>query len=136
MKWLSRRSRAVRRRGAAVAELAVCLPTIMLLVFGAIECCNMIFLDHALHVSAYEGARVAVHKDATNSAVSSKSNYLLSVRRIQQATVQTEPENVAVVPRGQRITVSVSAPCNANSISPPWLYGQRTIHARCIMVKE
>jgi hypothetical protein len=41
----------------------------LLLVLGSIECFNANFLQHAMNVAAYEGARVAIQKDATNAAL-------------------------------------------------------------------
>ena len=54
------------RRGVAAAELAVCLPTVALLVFAAIEGANMVYLSHSLTVAAYEGARVAIRPHSTS----------------------------------------------------------------------
>ena len=48
------------RRGVAAVELAVCLPVIILLVFGAIEASSFIFLKQSLNVAAYEGIRESI----------------------------------------------------------------------------
>ncbi|MGD9632583.1 MAG: TadE/TadG family type IV pilus assembly protein, partial [Pirellulales bacterium] len=45
------------RRGAAAAELALCLPLIVFLLLASLEACSMIFLDHSLTIASYEGVR-------------------------------------------------------------------------------
>lgn len=55
MKPFKRRpTRKRKRRGAAVVEFAVCLPVIIIIVFGAIEAASLLFLKQALIQSAYE----------------------------------------------------------------------------------
>jgi Flp pilus assembly protein TadG len=126
----------VPRRGAAVAELAICLPLIVLLLLASIEACSMIFLEHGLTIASYEGVRAAIPYDATNADVLDRSNEIITQRTIADATVSTNPSNVANVEKGQPITVSVSAPTDSNMIIPPWFYGGRTMTARTTMVKE
>ena len=125
-----------RRRGAAVVELAVCLPAIVLLILGSIEACTMIFLEHGLTITSYEGARVAVNYDGTNADVLTRCNEIIGQRHIHGAQVSINPANVANVQRGQHIDVTVSAPCNANAIIPPWFYGGKTLTSKTTMVKE
>ena len=49
------------RRAAAAAELAICLPLIVFLLLASLEACSMIFLDHSLTITSYEGVRVAIN---------------------------------------------------------------------------
>ncbi|MGI9517005.1 MAG: TadE family protein [Pirellulaceae bacterium] len=56
----SPRSRRRSVRGTATVELALCLPMIVLVVFGAVEGASMIFLKQTLVQSSYEGIKVAV----------------------------------------------------------------------------
>jgi Flp pilus assembly protein TadG len=128
--------RAKRRRGTAIVELAVCLPTLVLLLLASIESCNMLFLDHALHVAAYEGARVASAPNSTSAAALTRCETLLAARGVTGATITIEPSNVAAAPRGQWITVRVEAPCDANSLSPAMFFQGKTLAGQCVMVKE
>jgi Flp pilus assembly protein TadG len=124
------------RRGAAAAELAICLPLFVLLVLASIEACTMIFLDHGLTITSYEGVRVAIRYDGTNSQVLARCNEIITQRSIADATVTTNPANVANVDRGEPIAVTVTAPCDSNMIIPPWFYGGRTLSVTTTMVKE
>jgi hypothetical protein len=133
---ISRRRSLKTRRAAAVAELALCLPLLVMLVLASIEACSMIFLDHGLTIASYEGVRAAINFDGTNADVTARTDEIIEQRSIMDATVSTNPANVAAVPRGQPITVTVSAPSDANMIIPPWFYGGKTLTARTTMVKE
>ena len=62
-----RRSVRRRQRGMAAVEFAVCLPVLVLLVFGAIEASSFIFLKQALTVAAYEGVRETVRIGSNNA---------------------------------------------------------------------
>ena len=83
------------RLGAAVAELAICLPLLVLLVFASIEACSMIFLDHGLSIASYEGVRAAINYDGTNADVTARCNEIISQREIADATVSTNPGDVS-----------------------------------------
>lgn len=123
-------------RGVAATELAICLPLVAMLLLASIEACGMIYLHHSLSIASYEGARVAINYDATSSDVIDKCNELNAVRRVQEGAVDISPANVATVPRGNRITVTVSAPCDSNAMIPPWFFGGNTLSSSTIMVKE
>jgi hypothetical protein len=132
----SRRGHFVRRRAAAAAELAICLPLIVMLALASIEACSMIFVDHSLTIASYEGVRVAINYDATNAGVLARCNQIISQRSVADATISINPANVANVPRGQAIQITVSAPCDSNMIIPPWFFGGKTLSASTTMVKE
>jgi hypothetical protein len=136
MLLLHTRRRPLPRRAAAAAELAICLPLIVSLVLASIEACSMIFLDHSLTIASYEGVRVAINFDGTNSSVLARCNQIISERSVADATVSINPANVANVPRGQAIQITVTAPCDSNMIIPPWFFGGRTLTATTTMVKE
>jgi hypothetical protein len=132
----NRQSGRPNRRAAAAAELALCLPLIVFLLLASLEACSMIFLDHSLTIASYEGVRTAVNYDASNSSVTARCNEIIDEREVANADVDISPGNVANVPRGQPITITVSAPCDANAILPLWFYQGRTLTSSTTMVKE
>lgn len=103
---------------------------------ASIEACVMIFLDHSLTIATYQGARVAINYDATNSKVLDRCNHLIEARGVNDASVTIDPSNVAMVPRGQPIRVTISAPCDSNSITSPWFFGGKTLSVTTTMIKE
>jgi len=133
---INRRRGQSNRRAAAAAELALCLPLIVFLLLASLEACSMIFLDHSLTIASYEGVRTAINYDATNSAVNNRCNEIISEREVADANIAFNPANVANVSRGEQITITVSAPCDANAILPLWFYQGRTLTVSTTMVKE
>ena len=107
-----------------------------MLVLASIEACTMIFLDHGLTITSYEGVRVAINFDGTNAAVLARCDQIIDQRSLADTTVSIDPADVATVPRGQPIAITVSAPCDSNAIIPPWFYGGRTLSVTATMVKE
>jgi hypothetical protein len=43
---------------------------------------------------------------------------------------------VELVNRGEKITVTVSAPSNANTVLPVWFFGNGAVKAQAKMVRE
>jgi Flp pilus assembly protein TadG len=125
-----------RRRGVAAAELAVCLPIVVLLVVATIEACSAVFLKQSLTVSAYEGVRTALEANATATTVADTCNRVLSDRRIQNATVTVRPSNVEALQPGDLVDVTVSAPVAANSVMPTTFYRGRSLSATISMMIE
>lgn len=96
----------------------------------------MIYLDHSLTITSYEGVRLAINYDGTNAAVLARCNQIINDRGVAGATVAMSPVDVANVDRGDRVTITVSAPCDANAILPPWFYRGKSLTCFTTMVKE
>ena len=124
------------RRGVAAAEFVVCLPIIVLLVLGMIECCTMIFLKQSLTVASYEGVRTALEDRAVGADVLRSSQQILTQRRVQGGTITVSPANIPAVPTGQFITVTVTAPASRNSVIPGSFFRGQILSASATMMKE
>ena len=125
-----------KRRGVAAAELAVCLPVVVLLVIGTLEACSALFLKQSLTASAYEGVRTALEEGATTTMVQAACNQVLTDRKIQGAKITITPSNIAALNPGDFIDVTVSAPCSPNSLVPAAFYKGRTLSATDSMMIE
>lgn len=130
------RPRHTVRTGVAAAELAICLPLLVMLPLATIEACTTIFLNHSLTIAGYEGVRVAINYDGTNADVMSRCNEILTEREVIDGSVSLNVGDVAAVPRGTPISITVTAPCDSNAIIPAWFYGGRTLSVTTTMVKE
>jgi hypothetical protein len=124
------------KRGVATAELAVCLPIVVLLVVATIEACSAIFLKQSLSVSAYEGVRAALEENATLASVEDVCNRVLAERRVQSAQISVRPTNIASLEPGDFVDVTVTAPVTANSVVPARFYRGRTLSATVSMMIE
>lgn len=124
------------RKGTAIIELAVCLPVIVLLVAGSIECCGLIFLKQTLCAAAYEGVRVAVRNDATPADVTQRAGEVLAARNIQNATIVMNPPAIDTLDAGEEITVTVSAPTANNRVIVTRYVNDVTVNAFVLMLKE
>lgn len=130
------RRRTKSRKGAAAAELAVCLPVIVLLVFASIEACSMTFLRQALSATCYEGIRLAIQEDVSNQDVLNLCNEILDGRKVNGATITIDPPDITAVSKGSPITITITAPCDENSVAPSWFFGGRSLSGTASMVNE
>jgi Flp pilus assembly protein TadG len=138
MMFLARRKRfgPSERRGVAVVELAVCLPVLLILVVGAIEGSNFIFLKQAVTVAAYESAQVVTRANGKKANAEQRANQILAARSIDQSTIVFSPANPESAARGQLVTVSVTAPVSANSIGLDWFFDDQIVSTSVSMVKD
>lgn len=124
------------RRATAVVEFAVTMPVFAMLLFATIETTSMVFLQQSLEICAYESVRVALVPGANAANVTAAANNILTVRGVDSATVTVVPNNFDTQPYGTEITVTVAAPCTANSTIAPWFYGGKTLTGTVTMMKE
>lgn len=124
------------RRAVAAVEAAITLPLLIVLVFGAIEIANGVFLTQTLVVAAYEGARVASLSGGTAEEVQARVADVLSRRGLQQYTVTIEPAIDDQVPPGTAITVEVRAPMDSFVRYSIGILGSRISSRRACMVRH
>jgi len=125
-----------RRRGAAVVEFAVCLPLIVLIVFGGIEAANMLFLRQTLVQAAYEGVKTAVKVEGTSAQATASAQAVVDGRRLKNVSISISPSDLAAAPRGQIVEITVSAPGDDNSLFPFGPFAGKNVTATAVMVKE
>jgi Flp pilus assembly protein TadG len=120
----------------AAAELAVCLPIVVLLVVATIEACSMVFLKQSLSVTAYEGVRTAIESGATAADVQRTCQQILADRHVAGATVSVKPSNIPAAAPGSYVDVTVSAPCAGNSVVPLQFYRGKSLTTTASMMVE
>ena len=124
------------RRGVATVEMAVCLPVIVLLVFGSIEASSFIFLKQSLNVAAYEGIREAVRVGSSAANGQDRAQNILTSRSVNDFSISYPDGDPGNVDRGDDVVIEVSAPTNSNSPLVGQFITNRTLTARVVMVKE
>ena len=123
------------RRGAAVVEFAVCLPVLLIRILGSIECTSMIFLSQSLNVVAYEGLRTAARPGSTTVDALARSQEVIAERNLIDCQVTFDPADIDNVPSGTIVTITTTAPSQANSaIGLRFFSG--SLEAQAFMVKE
>ena len=138
MRFISKHRRRHRhtRRAVAAVELAVCLPVIILLVFGAIEASSFIFLKQSLNAAAYEGIREAIRVGSSNGDGIDRAENILNARNIRDFQITFPVRSATNASRGDEIVIEVSAPTETNSpLAGQWVTN-RILTARVVMVKE
>ncbi len=123
------------RRGAAFVELAICLPILLLIALGSMEAANLIFLRQALVQSAYEAAKVA-SKTGDETLARNAAMDVADGRQIKQLSFAFSPTNLKATNRGEKITVTISAPGDSNSVIPFGPFTGKTVAVSAVMVRE
>ena len=123
-----------QRRGAALVELAVCLPMMLIITLGAIETANAIFLKQCLTSIAYEGARLASGPGGTTADAQTLCQQLLTARKINGATVSCTSITASAA-AGTPITVQVTATVDNNSIGISKYFKSRSLSASATMAR-
>ena len=135
--WIRKpRRRLKTQRGTAAVEFAVCLPIIVLLVFGAIEASSLIFLKQSLNVAAYEGIRESIRVGSDNAKGANHASNILKSRNVRDFAVSFPSGESGVANRGDEIIIEVSAPSSINSPLAGQFVSSRMLTARVVMVKE
>lgn len=118
------RARWLNRRGAALTELAICLPLLSIVTLGSIEAANGIYVRQKLVSVAYDLARSAANRGDQDAVISAKAAELFKSYGIKGARYSFAPTDYATAAPGTPITVTVSAPMSRNSIGLTRLYGK------------
>lgn len=106
------------RRAAAVVEAAICIPVIIILMFGTLEISAGFFLQESLEIAAYEGARTGVKRRATREQAIQRVQDILAARNVElgdSGSITIEPADFSTLEALDPITVTVTAPSTGNS---------------------
>ena len=128
--------RKARRRAAAVVELAVCLPVIVLLVFASLEGANKLFVRQAAVQAAYEAAKEASRFNGTNASARQLATEILQARRINNPRITFTPANVANAAAGTDISVTIRVAGSERSVTGIGSFSGRNIQVQATMLKE
>lgn len=122
--------------GSATIEFAVCLPVIVLLVFGSLEGANMIFLRQAAVQAAYESAKIASRRDSQPEVAERLAREILAARRIQNPEINFLSGNPNDTPSGEDVSVRIGIDSSRHLFTRLGLFAGRQIQATATMQKE
>ena len=108
-----------KRLGAAIVELAICLPVIVLLTFGTIELASGLFLKQTLTSAAHEGALAGMRLDATEASVRDRVELILAVREVEDCVITITPSGRAfdAMQSGDTFTIQIDKDSENNFIN-------------------
>lgn len=129
----NRRSVPAARTGATTVELALVLPVLFLVVFGAFEFSRLNMLKHLASVAAYEGAREGIIIGATAADVQAQVNGVLAAGGIIDATITTTPATLTTTTT--EVQVDVWIPVDGNFWVLP-SYASGAITGTCTLSTE
>lgn len=124
------------RRAAAVTELAVCLPLVILLIFASLEGANMLFVRQAAVQAAYETVKAAAKPSGTRAAAEAIGNQVLASRRLAPQALTIDPLNVESLAAGSPVQVTVQVDGASRSIFGFGPFRGLVIEAQATMFKE
>ena len=130
------RNRHRSRLGAATVEFAVCLPVIVLLVFGGIQSASMLFLRQTLVQASYEGIKTAVTNNGNLADAEAAARAVTDGRNLEGVSVTFDPSDIESLERGGIVRVTVSAPGDNNSLFPFGPFAGKNVSASAAFVKE
>ena len=117
---------AAGRRGAAIVEVALTLPVLVLICLATIDTCRVIFVRQSAKLAAFECARIGIIPGVTKTQIDRLCATFMSNRSISQATVGLSVVNLSTLTKGDLLTVTVTVPANSNALSSSWFYRGRT----------
>ena len=135
-------SRQTRRGGYAAVELALCVPFLITVGFGAIETCNVIHLRTRMYSAAYDAVRLATRPTtsqkvaATSAEVTSRATTLLTQLGVANATVTLQPTDLSAATAQTPVTVTISAPLSKNSLTTYVLTGTQNMTVQATLIME
>jgi len=123
------------RRGAAIVEMAIAAPVLILILLGLIQFGYVFMVQHLLQNAAREGCRNAILPASTNSSVTSGVAAMLQSQRINGATttlmVNGGAGSISKANSGDNIVVQITLPV-ANVSIVPNTYLKGTLTASCV----
>ncbi|QDT61019.1 TadE-like protein [Stieleria bergensis] len=124
-----------KRRGQLLIEFAVCIPALVLLVFGAIEFSGYVSLSDSANMAGLEGARAASLVAATEQEARQAAEQILQAHGVKQFQVSFSPP-LESADRGDTIECFVEVPIRDNSRLLGRLSSDRQIVSQAFMVKQ
>ncbi len=123
------------RHGVAAMETAVVLPLLVILVFGAIEISNAVFLKQSLNIAAYEAAKLITAPGNNEVLARTRAGEVLNVRRVSTYTLSFDPVVATATPRGTQVRVTVEASASNLSYGPMKFMIGKSISSSVVMVR-
>lgn len=125
-----------RRLGVEIVELAFALPVMVVIVFGTLETCELLFTKQSLAVAAYEAGRVSARPNGSAATAQTRFDQIMAARRINNATLTITPADLSSLAVGETIRLEATAPVSGNNSTNLVLTGVPDIVEVVVVVRE
>jgi len=115
--------------------MAVSLPLLITLVFGAMEMANAVFLRQSMNMAAYEAAKVITRPGSNEALARTRCQEVLTVRKVTSYTLTFSPPVTAATTKGTQVTVALTAPAANLSYGPLRFLTGKTFTCSVVMVR-
>lgn len=124
------------RRGAALIELAVCLPVFFLITMASIETCRMIYIRQSLKIAAYECARLAIIRGVTTDNLQSLCDSILLGRNIRGYRLTCVPADPKSLKYGDLFKTTIQIAAQDSAIVGTWFYRNKIFSESVTIMAE
>ena len=130
----NRKRRNDPRTGGLAIEMALCLPVLVMLLFGCYEMAHANMLIHSTESAAYEGARVGIVPGADSEKIKSAAGSILRSVGINHFTVTVTPD--VIRNDTEEVTVEIAVPFKNNTLLPTTYLQDPTFRGSCTLSRE
>jgi TadE-like protein len=105
------------RKGAALVELAICLPLLVFLIGATIEACDLIFLRNTLATASYSGTLEISRPGCTEAGIRSQITQVLDAGGVKGYTITISGaggKSFSKTIKGDLVSIRASALSSSN----------------------
>lgn len=89
--------------------MALILPVLLIVLFGTINCSELMHFRKSMVVAASDGIRLASQRESTSAEALARTNAVLASRRVSNPTITLQPANVELAAPGDVIQMQITA---------------------------
>lgn len=123
-----------KRRGALAVELALCLPLLLLFLFGCYEIARANMISHAAESAAYEAARVGILPGTSEDKIRDAADFILSSVGVSDFDVEITP--TVITSQTPLVKVEITVPYRANTSVPAFFLSDPNFRGECELTRE
>lgn len=114
--------------------MALCLPILLMLLFGSYELARANMILHSTESAAYEGARTGIIPGATQEKIRESARVSLTAVGINNFTVNVDPR--VIDETTENVSVTVLVPFRENMSFPAFFMQDPTFRGKCQLSRE
>ena len=112
----------------------MCLPVLMLLIFGCYEFAKVNMTRNTVQAAAYEGARTGIVPGATVADVEASARFVLTTTGITNYSIQVTPNPIPL--RSRQVTVEITVAPRDNTLAPMVFSNSIQLRGECSLERE